>query len=72
VYQLGLLVLTLFLSYKQKTKVVIKFIEKSKIIIDSWIRDRKLGLIPLEIHILRKLAEYPHINCCSLGKDKPK
>ncbi|GAN01870.1 Ser/Thr protein kinase [Mucor ambiguus] len=49
-----------------KTKVVIKFIAKSRIIIDSWIRDRKLGLIPLEIHILKKLKECPQANCCAL------
>ncbi|KAI8641930.1 hypothetical protein BD408DRAFT_417355 [Parasitella parasitica] len=49
-----------------KTKMVIKFIVKSRIIIDSWIRDRELGLIPLEIHILKKLKEHPQANCCAL------
>lgn len=49
-----------------KTKVVIKFIAKSRIIVDSWIRDRQLGLIPLEIHILKKLKESPQDNCCAL------
>ncbi|OBZ86147.1 Serine/threonine-protein kinase ppk6 [Choanephora cucurbitarum] len=49
-----------------QAKVVIKFIAKSRIIVDSWIRDRKLGLIPLEIHILKKLKEHPQANCCSL------
>ncbi|KAG1325187.1 hypothetical protein G6F62_008685 [Rhizopus arrhizus] len=48
------------------TKVVIKFIAKSRIVVDSWIRDRKLGLIPLEIHILKKLKDYPQPNCCSI------
>ncbi|RCH93990.1 hypothetical protein CU098_000264, partial [Rhizopus stolonifer] len=50
----------------KQTKVVIKFIAKSRIILDSWIRDRQLGLIPLEIHILKKLKEHPQVNCCSL------
>ncbi|KAI8354061.1 hypothetical protein BD560DRAFT_213390 [Blakeslea trispora] len=50
----------------EQKKVVIKFIAKSRIIVDSWIRDRKLGLIPLEIHILKKLKDHPQANCCSL------
>ncbi|KAI8993245.1 hypothetical protein BDB01DRAFT_715718, partial [Pilobolus umbonatus] len=49
-----------------KKKLVIKYIIKSKIIIDSWIRDRELGSIPMEIHILRKLQKHPHTNCCTL------
>ncbi|KAI9487316.1 MAG: hypothetical protein EXX96DRAFT_552654 [Benjaminiella poitrasii] len=51
---------------KDMTKVVIKLIAKSRIIVDSWIRDRQLGLIPLEIHILKKLKEHPQVNCCAL------
>ncbi|KAL7312684.1 serine/threonine protein kinase [Mucor circinelloides] len=47
-------------------KLVIKYIIKSKIIVDSWIRDRELGSIPMEIHILRTLQKYPHVNCCRL------
>ncbi|KAF1805347.1 kinase-like domain-containing protein [Mucor lusitanicus] len=47
-------------------KLVIKYIIKSKIIVDSWIRDRQLGSIPMEIHILRTLQKYPHVNCCRL------
>lgn len=46
---------------------MIKYIIKSKIIVDSWIRDRQLGSIPMEIHILRTLQKYPHVNCCRLG-----
>jgi serine/threonine protein kinase len=45
---------------------VIKFIAKSRIIVDSWIRDRSMGLIPLEIHILKKLKDRPQANCCCL------
>ncbi|KAI9249621.1 kinase-like domain-containing protein [Sporodiniella umbellata] len=48
------------------TKMVIKCIAKSRIVVDSWIRDRKLGLIPLEIHILKKLKDNPQPNCCSI------
>ncbi|KAG1140463.1 hypothetical protein G6F37_004923 [Rhizopus arrhizus] len=66
-------------------KLVIKYIIKSKIIVDSWIRqvslrnfiwllnnnnsnhrDRELGSIPMEIHILRTLQKHPHLNCCRL------
>ncbi|KAI7894438.1 kinase-like domain-containing protein [Mucor mucedo] len=47
-------------------KLVIKHIIKSKIIVDSWIRDRQLGSIPMEIHILKALQKYPHPNCCRL------
>ncbi|KAI8359076.1 hypothetical protein EDC96DRAFT_237968 [Choanephora cucurbitarum] len=49
-----------------KKKVVIKYIFKSRILIDSWIRDRQLGSVPMEIHILRKLQRHPHVNCCQL------
>ncbi|CAO3675155.1 hypothetical protein G6F70_007437 [Rhizopus microsporus] len=49
-----------------KEKVVIKFIRKDRIVVHSWIRDRKLGLVPMEIHILKKLKDNPHANCCSL------
>ncbi|KAI8140187.1 kinase-like domain-containing protein [Fennellomyces sp. T-0311] len=50
-----------------KKKVVIKSITKSRIIVDSWMRDRRVGdLVPAEIHILRTLKQHPHINCCSL------
>ncbi|SAM03453.1 hypothetical protein [Absidia glauca] len=42
---------------------VIKAIMKSRIIVDSWIRDRRHGLLPLEIHILLKLQQHPHVNC---------
>ncbi|KAI9358685.1 kinase-like domain-containing protein [Pilaira anomala] len=48
-------------------KLVIKYVIKSKIIVDSWIRDRQLGSIPMEIHILRTLQKYPHPNCCRLA-----
>ncbi|KAI9247031.1 kinase-like domain-containing protein [Sporodiniella umbellata] len=47
-------------------KLVIKYILKSKIVVDSWIRDRQLGSIPMEIHILNTLRNHPHQNCCRL------
>ncbi|KAK9465269.1 kinase-like domain-containing protein [Lipomyces arxii] len=42
--------------------VVLKFVTKKRILIDTWIRDRKLGTIPLEIHVLQYLRDYPHPN----------
>ncbi|RCH93541.1 hypothetical protein CU098_007725 [Rhizopus stolonifer] len=30
------------------------------------IKDRQLGSIPMEIHILNTLQKYPHLNCCKL------
>ncbi|KAI8332667.1 hypothetical protein BC941DRAFT_436286 [Chlamydoabsidia padenii] len=41
---------------------------KSRIIIDSWVRDRRHGSIPAEIHILLKLQQHLHVNCPQLGK----
>lgn len=33
-------------------KVVIKFVTKRRILVDTWTRDRRLGTVPLEIHVL--------------------
>ncbi|KAF2275436.1 Pkinase-domain-containing protein [Westerdykella ornata] len=33
-------------------KVVIKYVTKRRILVDTWTRDRKLGTVPLEIHVL--------------------
>ncbi|KAI1880107.1 hypothetical protein JX265_001728 [Neoarthrinium moseri] len=40
--------------YKQdtSTKVILKYIKKSRILVDTWTRDRRLGTVPLEIHVL--------------------
>ncbi|CDH53995.1 psk2p [Lichtheimia corymbifera JMRC:FSU:9682] len=47
--------------------VVIKCIRKSRILVDSWMRDRRYGdIVPAEIHILRTLQQCPQQNCCSL------
>ncbi|KAI8336616.1 hypothetical protein BC941DRAFT_471150 [Chlamydoabsidia padenii] len=45
---------------------VVKAIVKSRIVIDSWVRDRKHGSLPIEIHILLKLQQNPHVNCPQL------
>ncbi|KAK9254161.1 kinase-like domain-containing protein [Lipomyces tetrasporus] len=46
----------------RKQKVVLKYVTKKRILVDTWIRDRKLGTIPLEIHVLQYLRNYPHRN----------
>ncbi|KAG7111540.1 Serine/threonine-protein kinase ppk6 like [Verticillium longisporum] len=33
-------------------KVVLKYVTKRRILVDTWTRDRKLGTVPLEIHVL--------------------
>lgn len=45
---------------------MIKYVIKSRILIDCWIRDRALGLIPAEIHVLHTLKKIPHINCSNM------
>lgn len=48
----------------RKSKVVIKYVIKRKILVDTWIRDRRLGTTPLEIHVLDFLRRdgYKHPN----------
>lgn len=36
-------------------KVVLKYVTKKRILVDTWTRDRKLGTVPLEIHVLSYL-----------------
>lgn len=36
-------------------KVVLKYVTKKRILVDTWTRDRKLGTVPLEIHVLNYL-----------------
>ena len=40
--------------YKQghSRKMVVKYVTKKRILVDTWTRDRKLGTVPLEIHVL--------------------
>lgn len=33
-------------------KRVLKYVTKKKILVDTWTRDRRLGTVPLEIHVL--------------------
>ncbi|KAG6004752.1 hypothetical protein E4U21_000782 [Claviceps maximensis] len=45
-------------------KVVLKYVTKRRILVDTWTRDRKLGTVPLEIHVLDYLRkpEFSHPN----------
>lgn len=52
----------------ERRKVVIKYVIKSRILVDCWIKDRKLGVIPVEIHILHTLRKIPHKNCSDMCK----
>lgn len=40
--------------YKRNTskRVVLKYVTKRRILVDTWTRDRRLGTVPLEIHVL--------------------
>jgi protein-serine/threonine kinase len=42
-------------KYNGSKKVVLKYVTKRRILVDTWTRDRKLGTIPLEIHVLNYL-----------------
>lgn len=46
-------------------KVVLKFVTKRRILVDTWTRDRRLGTVPLEIHVLDYLSrnglQHPNI-----------
>ncbi|ORZ19529.1 hypothetical protein BCR42DRAFT_481621 [Absidia repens] len=55
-----------YLKSDPSQEFVIKAIMKSRIIIDSWVRDRKHGSIPTEVHILLKLQQHLHVNCPQL------
>ncbi|KAI4125912.1 MAG: hypothetical protein LQ338_004017 [Usnochroma carphineum] len=37
---------------KTSKKVVLKYVTKKRILVDTWTRDRRLGTVPLEIHVL--------------------
>lgn len=38
-------------------KVVLKYVTKKRILLDTWTRDRRLGIVPLEIHVLDYLRK---------------
>lgn len=40
-----------------RKKVVLKYVTKKRILVDTWTRDRKLGTVPLEIHVLNYLRQ---------------
>ncbi|TAQ87756.1 hypothetical protein B7494_g3926 [Chlorociboria aeruginascens] len=46
-------------------KVVLKYVTKRRILVDTWTRDRRLGTVPLEIHVLdylrRDSLKHPNI-----------
>ncbi|KAF1816099.1 Pkinase-domain-containing protein [Eremomyces bilateralis CBS 781.70] len=37
---------------RTNSKVVVKYVTKRRILVDTWTRDRRLGTVPLEIHVL--------------------
>lgn len=39
-------------KYGGGRKVVLKYVTKRRILVDTWTRDRRLGTVPLEIHVL--------------------
>jgi protein-serine/threonine kinase len=49
--------------------VVIKYVTKARILVDTWTRDRRLGTVPLEIHVLDSLRRnnYHHPNIVEMS-----
>ena len=43
-------------------KMILKHVTKSRILVDTWVRDRELGTIPSEIQIMHMLRSSPHPN----------
>lgn len=52
-----------------QNKVVIKYVTKRRILVDTWTRDRKLGTVPLEIHVLDYLrrGDLKHANIVEMS-----
>jgi protein-serine/threonine kinase len=52
------------LKRQPNKKMVLKFVTKKRILVDTWTRDRRLGTVPLEIHVLDFLRRdgYKHPN----------
>lgn len=42
---------------QQNKKVVLKYVTKLRILSDTWTKDRRLGIVPLEIHVLDYLRK---------------
>ncbi|KAL8907622.1 MAG: hypothetical protein Q9171_005793 [Xanthocarpia ochracea] len=38
-------------------RVVLKYVTKKRILVDTWTRDRRLGTVPLEVHVLDYLRK---------------
>jgi protein-serine/threonine kinase len=38
-------------------KIVLKYVTKKRILVDTWTRDRRLGTVPLEIHVMDYLRK---------------
>ncbi|KAL1921201.1 uncharacterized protein VTP21DRAFT_10917 [Calcarisporiella thermophila] len=55
---------TVKLAYRKddptKRKLVLKYVVKSRILLDCWTKDKVLGIVPLEIHVLHTLRRIPH------------
>ncbi|CAK7903523.1 serine/threonine-protein kinase Psk1p [[Candida] anglica] len=47
-------------------KIIIKCIDKERILVDTWVRDRRLGTIPSEINIMAFLNTAPHPNIMAI------
>ncbi|WPK26399.1 hypothetical protein PUMCH_003752 [Australozyma saopauloensis] len=43
-------------------KIIIKCIDKQRILVDTWVRDRQLGTVPSEIQVMATLNNEPHPN----------
>lgn len=50
--------------------MAIKYVYKSRVLVDCWTRDQNLGLVPAEIHVLNTLKKIPHVNCSGMRKCK--
>jgi len=52
------------LKKSPQKKMVLKYVTKKRILVDTWTRDRRLGTVPLEIHVLDFLRRdgYKHPN----------
>lgn len=49
-------------KYDPAYKIMIKCIDKQRILVDTWVRDRRLGTIPSEIQVMATLNNEPHPN----------
>ena len=50
----------------QNRTAIMKYVTKARILVDTWTRDRVLGTVPLEIHILNFLKDRPQRNLCEM------